>query len=101
MQSQETMMEWFQRAGYKTYGKGKLFHSQISKERVAKNFIDSTGKAGFGPFPDEEHRTFGSDGRFRGVQAFDDEEFPDVINAQSIIELLRQKHEKPFFIISS
>jgi arylsulfatase A-like enzyme len=99
MQNQETLMEWFQRAGFNTYGKGKLFHSQISRERVARNFVGPTGKAGFGPFPDSTHRTFGSKGRFRGVQAFAEEEFPDSRNAENVIEILQEKHEKPFFIM--
>ncbi len=99
MQAQESMMEWFQRAGYNTYGKGKLFHSQIPKERVAKNFQGSRGKGGFGPFPDEAHRNFGSKGKFRGVQAFPDETFPDVQNAQHIAQLLQEAHDEPFFIM--
>lgn len=99
MEEQESMMEWFQRVGYNTYGKGKLFHAQISGERVAKNFKGFTGKGGFGPFPDEAHRTFGSNSRFRGIQAFEEEEFPDVINADSIIDLLQSEHDKPFFMM--
>lgn len=99
MKEQETMLEWFQRAGYATYGYGKLFHSDISKDRVARNFPNGTGKAGFGPFPDAEHRTFGSDSRFRGIQAFPDEDFPDVQNADAIIDLLEQDQEKPFFLM--
>ena len=99
MNEQETMPEWFQRTGYTTYGFGKLFHSDISKERVAKNFPKGTGKAGFGPFPDSAHRNFGSNGRFRGIQAFPDEDFPDVQNADAIIGLLKKDQEKPFFLL--
>ena len=99
LEAQESMMEWFLRAGYNTYGKGKLFHSRISDERAGRNFMGDRGKGGFGPFPDSAHRTFGSDSRFRGVQAFPEEDFPDVMNARSVIELLEADHEKPFFIM--
>ena len=98
-QNQETLMEWFQRVGYETYGYGKLFHSDISKERIAKNFPNGTGKGGFGPFPDEDHQVFGRKSRFRGVQAFPDEAFPDVINANAAIAELGKPQEKPFFMM--
>jgi arylsulfatase A-like enzyme len=97
MVEQETMPEYFKRIGYNTYGKGKLFHSQISKERVAQNFTGGTGKAGFGPFPDVENQVGKS--RFKGMQAFPDEDFPDVLNANEIIKILGEDQEKPFFMM--
>ncbi|WP_020530128.1 sulfatase [Flexithrix dorotheae] len=115
MQQQETMPEWFKRIGYHSYGKGKLFHSQISKDRVAQNFDGGTGKAGFGPFPDSLHQLSfegmedlkslpdsmynSSQSRFKGIQAFPDEDFPDVKNANEIIELLKTGGQKPFFLM--
>ncbi len=98
LMEQENMMEWFQRAGYNTYGKGKLFHSKIDKKRVEDNFMGTTGRAGFGPFPDSLHRVIPGN-RFRGMQAFPDQDFPDVVNADQIIELLQTDQEKPFFMM--
>lgn len=95
-EQQEIVPEWFQRIGYKTYGKGKLFHSDIPNERVERVFMGTTGKAGFGPFPDEQHQTLN---RFFGIQAFPDSVFPDVLNAQSVCEILQDNHEQPFFIL--
>lgn len=95
--AQENMPEWFKRIGYSSYGKGKLFHAQIPKDRVQKCFDGGTGKAGFGPFPDESHRIGGS--RFRGMQAFPDRDFPDVQNADEIVKLLGTNQEKPFFLM--
>lgn len=97
MEKLETMPEYFQRIGYNTYGKGKLFHSQIPDERVDRNFMGGTGKAGFGPFPDEENRIGGD--RFKGLQAFPDNDFPDVVNADEVIEILSSEQEKPFFLM--
>lgn len=98
MQDQETMPEWFKRIGYSSYGKGKLFHSNISKERVARSFDGNTGKAGFGPFPDSINQIIPCH-RFRGMQAFPDGDFPDVLNANDIIKILQSDHEKPFFLM--
>lgn len=98
MEAQETLPEYFKRIGYSTYGKGKLFHSQISKERVARNFDGNTGRAGFGPFPDSLHQ-ISPPNRFRGLQAFPDDDFPDVVNANAIVELLQTDQEKPFFLM--
>lgn len=96
--AQENLPEYFQRIGYNTYAKGKIFHANIPKERVEKNFKDGIGKGGFGPFPDSLHRVAGG-GRFRGIQAFPDEDFPDNQNAEEIIKLLKKDHDKPFFMM--
>ena len=99
LQEQESMPEWFKRIGYSSYGKGKLFHSKIKPERVAKNFDGSTGKAGFGPFPDKAHRIDSNGSRFEGVQAFPIDTFPDYLNANTIIEMLQSEQDKPFFMM--
>ena len=96
LQEQETMPEWFRRTGYHAYGKGKLFHSTIPKDRLAKNFEGSTGQGGFGPFPDSAHQLLN---RFMGIQAFPDSLFPDVHNADAVIDLLQSPHDAPFFIM--
>ena len=96
--AQENLPEYFQRIGYSTYAKGKIFHANIPKERVAKNFEKGIGKGGFGPFPDSLHRIAGGS-RFRGIQAFPDKAFPDNQNAEEIIQLLKKDHDKPFFMM--
>ena len=91
----ETLPELFKRAGYYSWGRGKLYHAKLSEGRDAKNFDNKYWGGGFGPFPDEEHQIKGN---FWGIQAFPDSVFPDVINSDEAIKFLQQDHFKPFFL---
>ncbi|WP_052670675.1 sulfatase [Draconibacterium sediminis] len=96
LKQQETLPEMFKRNGYETFGRGKLYHAQLSEGRIEKNFDNRPiYGGGFGPFPDEEHQI---KGKFWGIQAFPDSIFPDVKNANAAIEFLQQDHDKPFFL---
>ena len=92
----ESMPECFQRNGYTTFGRGKLFHSQPAPERKKAMWDNKVWGGGFGPFPDEEHQLAGN---FWGVQAFKDQEFPDVVNADALIGFFEQEHDSPFFAV--
>lgn len=96
LKQQETLPEMFKRNGYETFGRGKLYHAKMNDGREETNFDNRPlYGGGFGPFPDEEHQI---KGKFWGIQAFDDQEFPDVQNADAAIAYLKQEHQKPFFL---
>ena len=93
----EALPEFFKKNGYTTWGRGKITHSPLPKEREEGMFDNRPiYKGGFGPFPRPENRNGG--GRFDGLDSFPDNEFPDVLNADAAVEFLAQKHEKPFFL---
>lgn len=98
----ETLPELFRRNGYYTFGRGKIYHAKMEAGRIERNFDNRPiYEGGFGPFPDKEHRVFSPDDKFPefwGVQAFPDSAFPDVRNADAVIDFLHQDHNKPFFI---
>lgn len=92
----ESMPECFKRNGYTTFGRGKLFHSEPPAERMKSMWDNEVWGGGFGPFPSEKNQV---KGRFWGIEAFEDDQFPDVKNAEAAIEFLQQDHEKPFFMV--
>lgn len=94
----EMLPELFKRNGYETFGRGKIFHAEIGKEREEAMFDNRpVYQGGFGPFGEKE--TWVSTGQFISVKAWEgpDTDFPDVKNADSAIEFLQKQHEKPFF----
>ncbi len=96
LQEVEALPEYFKRNGYETWGRGKIFHAPIPKEREEAMFDNRpVYQGGFGPFPKEENQLAG---RFWGIESFPDDEFPDVINADAAIEFLNDSHSKPFFL---
>ncbi len=98
----ETLPELFRRNGYFTVGRGKVYHANLESGRIERNFDNRPiYEGGFGPFPDKQHQVFTPKDKFPefwGVQAFPDSIFPDVKNANFVIDFLNQKHDKPFFI---
>ncbi|MCG8696972.1 MAG: sulfatase-like hydrolase/transferase, partial [Bacteroidales bacterium] len=90
--------EWFKLNGYTTWGRGKLLHNPLSKERERAMWDNKhVYKGGFGPFPEKEY-WFGNS-KFRSIKGYDnDTVFPDVKNANAAIEFLQKDHEKPFFM---
>lgn len=96
LKQQETLPEMFKRNGYETFGRGKLYHAKLSEGRIEQNFDNRPiYGGGFGPFPDKKHQI---KGKFWGIQAFADEEFPDVKNADAAIDFLNKDHDNPFFL---
>jgi len=92
----EALPETFQRNGYTTFGLGKLFHANPERRRWDAMWDNACYGGGFGPFPDKDHQDRGN---FWGVQAFPDEDFPDVRNGADVIEFLEAEHDRPFFAV--
>jgi arylsulfatase A-like enzyme len=104
----ESLPELFKRSGYTTIGAGKLFHDRLAPEREKALWDNDVFHGGLGPFPPTKDIIRGSDetpgsgsGRSWGVSEWTgpDEDFPDVVNANSSIEFLQQTHDKPFFLV--
>ncbi len=98
----ETLVEVFKRSGYTTWGAGKIFHAQLDEGREKAKFDNDVYHGGFGPYLDEEYQIGdGNSKKFWGSQPWEgpDSDFPDVVNAESAAEFLKQDHEKPFFMI--
>jgi arylsulfatase A-like enzyme len=93
----ESMPECFKRNSYTTFGRGKLFHAQVEKQREKAMWDNEVWGGGFGPFPPEKDQV---KGKFWGFTAWEgpDSDFPDVKNSEAAIEFLKQKHDKPFFL---
>ena len=97
LESTESLPELFKRSQYTTYGQGKLTHAPVAEEKLNAMWDNKPHGGGFGPFPPEEDQVAG---RFWGWTPWEDpdSDFPDVVNADSVIEFLEQDHEKPFFL---
>lgn len=99
LQETQTIPEWFKENGYTTWGRGKIFHGQLSEDRRNAMWDNRPiYKGGFGPFPEKEYQVGGN--RFRSIKAWEDpdSDFPDVKNADAAIEFLNKEHNKPFFL---
>ena len=97
LESTESLPELLKRSKYTTYGQGKLTHAPVAEEKLNAMWDNKPHGGGFGPFPPEEDQVAG---RFWGWTPWEDpdSDFPDVVNADSVIEFLEQDHEKPFFL---
>lgn len=99
LKTTEMLPELFKRNGYKTFGRGKIFHAEIGKEREEAMFDNRPiYQGGFGPFGEKDSWVNGQ-GQFQSVKAWEgsDSDFPDIKNADAAIEFINQKHDKPFF----
>lgn len=94
----ESLPECFKRNGYLTFGRGKIFHSHPVMSRWKAMWDNEYWGGGFGPFPPKKDQLLG---KFWGCTAWTgpDTDFPDVVNANAVIEFLNQKHSKPFFAV--
>jgi arylsulfatase A-like enzyme len=90
----EALPECFRRNGYTTFGRGKLFHSEPPPERRKAMWDNDAWGGGFGPFITPKNRLTD---QWWGCEALEDDSvFPDVKNAEAMIEFLRQDHAQPF-----
>ena len=98
MQHLRNLPEVFKDNGYTTFARGKITHDPVPTEREKQMWDNSQdGNGGYGPFPEKEFH-YGGNG-FRSVKAYeDDTQFPDISNADSIINFLKTDHQKPFFV---
>ncbi|MDE0103295.1 MAG: sulfatase [Bryobacterales bacterium] len=92
----ESLPELFKRSGYRTYGQGKLTHAPVADEKLQGMWDNRPHGGGFGPFPPKEDQVAG---RFWGWTPWDgpDSDFPDVVNADSLVDFLQRPQEGPFF----
>lgn len=92
-----SLPELFRRSGYLAFGAGKLFHALPPAERWRRCWDNSPPRGGFGPFPPPEDQILG---HFWGVTPWQgpDTDFPDVRNANAVIEFLGRRHDRPFFL---
>lgn len=94
--------QYFQEAGYKTMGKGKLFH-HFAPEGV---FEERGGReGGFGPKPEKRFKYdpewFGKPAGTQtdwGIYPDTDQDMIDYQTAEWAIERLKQTHDRPFFL---
>jgi arylsulfatase A-like enzyme len=96
----ETFPALFRRAGYTTFGAGKLTHAPVPKEQLRAMWDNEPPSGGFGPFVSDAERGPQSKDRWWYPKAWTepDTDFPDVRNANDAIAFLQQPHEKPFLL---
>jgi len=93
--------EHFKANGYETLTRGKIFHTTPSKDRYAAMWDKDSGKGNYGPTPQVKNipPTVKVPGNFN-YQPWTgpDSDHPDNVTAETAINWLKQKHDKPFFI---
>ncbi|MEH0152941.1 sulfatase [Limibacter armeniacum] len=94
-----SLPELFHNQGYTTYAQGKIFHAKLTEGREEAMFDAHVYKGGFKPFPNNKEEWV--DGKFFSQKAWEgpDEDFPDNINAESMMKFLGEAHDKPFLAI--
>ena len=96
------MPEHFKTNGYTTLWSGKVFHNKPSNATIAKGWDDwECHDGGYGPWI--KHSIIPAnlnDGQWKNFEAWTgpDTDFPDVVNANHVIDFLGKPHDKPFFI---
>ncbi|VGO14056.1 Choline-sulfatase [Pontiella desulfatans] len=92
------LSNWFENNGYKTMGKGKIFH-HWAPEGAFQEFDGTREAPRFGPKPEKRFTwdTIGT-GTDWGVYPERDEDLPDFKTAEWAVERLKQKHDEPFFM---
>ncbi|MBK7929327.1 MAG: sulfatase [Bryobacterales bacterium] len=100
IQSAEPFPALFRRAGYATFGAGKLTHAPVPKALERAMWDNEPYGGGFGPFVSDEERGPEHKDRFWYPKPWTepDTDFPDVRNASSAIEFLNQPRDKPFLL---
>ena len=99
----ELLPELFKRGGYATMWSGKLFHTRPGAERMKQMWDDPQhADGGYGPMP--KVRSLPADIKRPGLFEFGpwdgpDTDFPDVKSANTTIQRLGRKHDKPFFAV--
>lgn len=92
------LSNWFAENGYKTMGKGKIFH-HWAPDGAFQEFDGTRETPRFGPKP-EKYFKWNQKGTSTDWGAFPDTnaEMPDMMTADWAIEQLNSTHEKPFFM---
>ncbi len=91
------LSNWFENNGYRTMGRGKIFHGSAPKGAFQE--LVGREKPQFGPRP-EEHFVWNENRTSTDWGAFpeSDELMPDFLTAEWAAERLKQPQEKPFFM---
>ena len=95
LKSCEALPECFQKNGYYTWGRGKTFHNNPPNGRHGNMWNNKYHGGGFGPFVTGANQI---QGKWWGVQAYPDKDFPDVYNTDSAVSFLNKTHSEPFFL---
>ncbi len=91
------LSNWFEDNGYKTMGRGKLFHGNAPEG--AFQVLEGREAVPFGPKPPSRFKwNSKGTGTDWGVFPKMDEEIPDVQTAQWAVERLKERHDDPFFL---
>lgn len=91
------LSNWFENHGYKTMGRGKLFHHGAPEGAFQE--LEGRETPRFGPKPKTRFKwnTVGT-GTDWGVYPEQDSDMPDIQTAEWAVERLKQKHDQPFFL---
>ncbi|MDX1983042.1 MAG: sulfatase [Bryobacteraceae bacterium] len=91
-----TLPEHFRRNGYRTLATGKIFHGGLDDDRAWD--VGGTPLRRAAPRnPAEQKKRVQHADRFQALEGEGESE-PDVRNATRAIQMLREKHDKPFFM---
>ena len=92
------LSNWFANNGYKTMGKGKVFHEYAPKGAF-QEFDGTREKPRFGPKPKQRFK-WDKKGTGTDWGAFPEhnEDIPDMQTANWAVQQLQQDHKKPFFL---
>lgn len=95
------MPEHFKANGYETITRGKIFHTMPQKDRYTAMWDLQGGQGGYGPQPTVKNipLSLGAPPMFN-YQPWTgpDDNHPDNVTADFIIQQLAAKHDKPFFM---
>jgi uncharacterized sulfatase len=91
-----TLPEHFRRNGYRTFQTGKIFHGGLDDDRAWD--VGGTPLRRAAPrSPAEQKARIQHADRYQPLEGEGESE-PDFRNATRAVEMLRQKHDKPFFM---
>lgn len=92
------LSNWFENNGYKTIGKGKIFH-HWAPDGAFMEFDGTRETPRFGPKPPRRFKWDAKGtGTDWGVYPENDGQMPDIQTAKWAVERLKEKHDKPFFL---
>lgn len=95
------MPQYFKNNGYITLAAGKVFHTKPSPNVWDRMWDDKSHiDGGYGPFPKNSTLPKRLQEKWFNIEEWNgpDTDFPDVRNSKKVIDFLKEKHEKPFFV---